>query len=148
VAIRADTVLRPVRAPSFHFYVALLFVAIAFGGFARTYLVPVATGRFEGAAILHLHGLLFFAWTVLFTVQSWLVEQRRLEWHRALDYGAATGNDAAARALAIVPTSQILLFAAFVAAGLANVRKPETHKRLMLIATASCCPRPWHVSSP
>ena len=40
--------------------------------------------------------------------------------------------------LSIVPLSQISLFAAFFAAAIANIRRPETHKRLlMLLATVN-----------
>lgn len=42
-----------------------------------------------------------------------------------------------ARAFLIVPLSGIVLFAAFVAAAIANIRKPDTHKVLMLAATSS-----------
>jgi hypothetical protein len=50
--------------PSFHVYFSLVFVALALGGFARTYRVPVATGTFAGPPRLYLHGILFFGWTV------------------------------------------------------------------------------------
>jgi hypothetical protein len=42
-----------------------------------------------------------------------------------------------AQAFLIVPLSGIALFAAFVATAIANIRKPENHKALMLAATAS-----------
>ena len=73
-----------------------------------------------------MHGILFFAWTVLLAVQARLVERGRVDAHRALglagvslatamlftgvalvvrglDYGVATGNERAARMLSIVP---------------------------------------------
>ena len=166
MATRVDSLPNEARdTSSFYFYMAVVFVVIAFGGFARTYLVPVATNSFAGAAILHVHGVLFLAWTILVAVQSRLIERRRVDLHRALgllgislatamffigvalvvrglDYGVATGNPAAAQMLSIVPLSQISLFAAFFAAAIANIRRPETHKRLMLLATVNLLTAP------
>jgi len=41
----------------FYAWMSLGFVLIAFGGFARRYLIPVATAQFKIAAILHVHGM-------------------------------------------------------------------------------------------
>lgn len=72
------------RRPTLSFYswMSLVFVLIAFGGFARTYAIPVATAQFRGAAILHIHGLLFFGWTILFALQTLFVGRRRVDLHR------------------------------------------------------------------
>jgi len=161
VATTVESVPREAReTTSFYFYMAIVFVVIAFGGFARTYLIPVATNSFTRGALLHVHGILFLTWTILFAVQTRLVAHRRVETHRAvgllgislatamffmgvalavrgLDYGVATGNTAAAQMLSIVSLSQISLFAGFFAAAIVNLRRPETHKRLMLLATAN-----------
>jgi hypothetical protein len=150
------------RAVTSRFYVtmACIFAAIAFGGFFGTYWLQVARGTFNGSSMMHLHGLLFSLWTLFFLSQATLVANRRLRQHRAWGLlgislatamlftglavavqglherlGAGYGN--AARAFAIVPISGILLFAALVAAAVANVRRPEWHKRLMLVASAS-----------
>jgi hypothetical protein len=148
---------------SFYFATSVVFALVAFGGFARTYLVPVATNGFDGPSILHLHGLLFFAWTILLVAQSRLVERRRIDSHRAwglvgislatamvftgvalvvrgLESGIAAGTGATTRVLAIVPLSQVLLFGALFAAAVAYARRPEAHKRLMLLATANLLP--------
>ena len=143
------------------FYVGMagLFVAIAFGGFFGTYWLQVARGTFVGSPLIHLHGLLFSLWTLFFFSQATLVANRRLRTHRAwglLGISLATalffmgfavaiegmrnrieaGFGDAARAFAIVPISGITLFAILVAAAIANVRRPEWHKRFMLVATA------------
>ena len=158
----------PARAretSSFYFYMAIVFVILAFGGFARTYLIPVATNSFAGAAILHVHGILFLAWTILFAVQTRLIGRGRVDLHRnlglfgislatgmffmgfalvvrGLDYGVTTGNPAAAQRLSIVPVSGIVLFAVFFAAAIVNVRQPESHKRFMLLATVNLLTAP------
>jgi hypothetical protein len=59
-----------------------------------------------------------------------------------LSYSVAIGNYAAARTASIFPITQIALFAAFVAAAIATVRRPEVHRRLMVLATANLLPAP------
>ena len=140
-----------------------IFAVIAFAGFTRSYLLPVVMNRFEGPALVHLHGILLFGWMVLFVWQSGLVRHRRMEAHRAwgmagislatgvvftaialvvrgLDAAYTAGNFDRVRLPAIAPLSQIALFAVFVAAALASVRRPETHRRLMLLATVNLLP--------
>src|SRR5690242_11820194 len=162
------TIAVPVRkgaAGRFYVTMAWVFVAIAFGGFFETYWFQVARGTFNGPPLLHLHGLLFSAWTLFFLSQATLVANRNLRSHRAwglLGISLATamlfmgfavaiegmrdrigaGYGDAARAFAIVPISGITLFAALVAAAIANVRRPEWHKRFMLSATAGILQAP------
>ena len=149
---------------SFFFWMSVAFVAIAFTGFARTYLIPVATSTFEGPALVHVHGALFFAWTLLLVVQTRLVAHRRVDLHRALGIAGASlaggmvltavgliarGMNSPAVAanpslagLAALPLTQIALFAAFLAAGIVNVRRPEVHKRCRLLATVNLLAAP------
>ena len=142
------------------FYVgmAAVCVAIAFGGFFATYWLQVGRGTFTGSGMLHLHGLLFSLWTLFFLSQALLVANRNLKTHRAwglfgislatamlftglavvtngLHERIAAGYDAPARAFAIVPVTGILTFAGFVTAALLNLRRPEWHKRFMLLGT-------------
>lgn len=143
----------------FYITMAGIFVAIAFGGFFGTYWLQIARGTFTGSPLLHLHGLLFSLWTLFFLSQATLMANRKVRLHRAwglLGISLATamlftgmmvaieglharidaGYGDAARAFTIVPVSGILLFAGMVAAAIANLRRPEWHKRLMLVATA------------
>lgn len=159
------TVALPARkraAGRFYVTMAWVFVAIAFGGFFETYWLQLARGTFVHASpLLHLHGLLFSFWTLFFLSQASLVANGRLRNHRTwgmlgislatamlfvglavaiegLHSRVAGGNDpAAAKAFFIVPVTAVLLFAGFVAAAIANFRRPEWHKRLMLVATAA-----------
>ena len=151
-----------VPAPRFYFVLALVFAFIAFAGFTPSYLAPVAAGEVDRAPILHLHAALFFAWTVLFVVQTRLA-QSSLQTHRALGLagislatamvfagfiiivrglglGEATGNEVAARTIAVVPVFAITTFAICVALAIANVGRPESHKRLMIMATVVLLP--------
>lgn len=157
------TVAAPVSRPlvsRFYVGMAWLFVAIAFGGFFETYWLQVARQTFTGSPLLHFHGLLFSLWTLFFLSQALLVANRRLRSHRSwglfgislatamLFTGLAVavtglhgrldaGYGDAARAFAIVPISNIVVFAGLVAAAIVNLRRPEWHKRLMLVATTS-----------
>jgi hypothetical protein len=49
----------------------------------------------------------------------------------------AAGFGDQARAFSVVPVTGIIFFAGLIAAALLNVRRPEVHRRLMLIATVS-----------
>jgi hypothetical protein len=133
---------------------------IAFVGFAATYWLPVATGRFAGPPIVHLHGLLFSAWTLFFIAQTTLAATGSIERHRSLGLfgvalatamlfagvmaqvhsikiGITAGLEVENRTFSIVPITIILFFACAVAAAIANIARPEVHKRLMLVATIS-----------
>jgi hypothetical protein len=157
------TIVAPAARPlvsKFYLTMAGVFIAIAFGGFFETYWLQVARGTFNGSAMLHLHGILFFAWTLFFFSQARLVANRKLRSHRSwglLGISLATamlfagltvaiqglharvdaGEGDVGRAFVIVPVTAILAFAGFAAAAIANVRRPEWHKRFMLVATVS-----------
>jgi hypothetical protein len=142
---------------------AAAIVAVAVAGFIPTYWAPVARGSFTGAPILHAHGVLFTAWTLLFLAQARLAVSGRFERHRMLGYvgiSLATamlfvgvgvtihsleqalmrGRGADARAFAIVPFTIVLSLAALVGAAIANVRRPDVHMRLLLVGTISMLP--------
>ncbi len=147
------------------FYVRMAYVCalVAIAGFIPTYWAPVASQTFSGAPILHVHGLLFSAWPVLFITQARLAVARRFEHHRAigfagislatamvfagvavvihtLDTGTSGGYEPQVRAFAIVPLSIVALFAGLVAGAMANVTRPDVHMRLMLAASITVLP--------
>src|SRR5688572_7270111 len=66
----------------FYVWMAGACALIAFVGFAPTYWLQLAPGTFVGSPLLHLHGLLFSAWTVFFLAQSTFVATGRLSRHR------------------------------------------------------------------
>src|SRR5215468_7022801 len=57
-----------------------------------------------------------------------------------MNTGIVAGHAPSARAFAIFPLTIIATFGGLVAAAIANVRRPEYHKRLMLLATVSIMP--------
>ena len=148
------------HAQYFYFHMALACMAVAFLGFAPTYWLPMASGKLPPMPVVHFHGLLFFAWTLYFAFQSWLAASGQITRHRtigligvslatamtisgflvavnAMKRSAALGMTNEGIAFAIVPLSGILFFAVVVALAIANVRRPEIHKRLMLLAGIS-----------
>ena len=140
----------------FHLRMAVVFVLIAFGGFTPTYWAPLAAGRFHAPPIAHIHGLLLFSWTVFYLAQTAWVASGRVATHRAwglagislfsvlicsiivlkitmmrLDDAHGFG-DATRRFAAVVFCSLPVMIALFVTA-IANVRNPDTHRRLMYV---------------
>ena len=137
-----------------------------FAGFAPSYYLrflsggPSATisgGPFTG--LLHLHGVLFTAWVLLFVIQTALVASRRVTAHRRLGIAGAvlaammilvgtfTAIASASRGAAppgvdplvflVIPLFDMLLFATFITFALVKRRDREAHKRLMLLAYVS-----------
>jgi hypothetical protein len=147
----------------FYVWMAAACALLAFGGFAPTYWLQLAPRTFIGSPLVHLHAVLFSFWTLLFLFQSILAARGRLNRHRAwgllgvslatamVFVGCAAATDALndrlaaglgdqARAFFIVPISLLVLFGGFVVAAIANVRRTEAHKRLMLLATIAIIP--------
>ena len=138
----------------------LYLLVLTFAGFARSFYLarwmepsPIQP---EVGRLLWAHGLLFTAWMALLVVQPVLIANRRRELHRKLGWAGAGlaaamvlfGNLAAVAAMHggfkglgdphifyAVPFFAIQGFA--VLAGLAIIwrNRPETHKRLMLLAS-------------
>jgi hypothetical protein len=141
------------------FYVGMagVCVLVAFGGFVPTYWARLATGSFGGAPILHIHGALFFSWTLFFLAQTMWVASGQTGRHRqwgltGIALATAMGVSVvlasinsmkvaetiamgdAARRFSIVALSALVLFATFVGLAIANVQRPQAHKRYMLLA--------------
>jgi hypothetical protein len=135
-------------------------------GFGPTYYFdafgpdPMATlsGR-PVTLLVHAHGALFTTWVLLFIVQTALVARHKVQVHRRLGIaggvlaasmivvGTLTALQATARGSAppgvdprsflMVPLTDMLLFAGFVATALRLRANREAHKRLMLLAYVS-----------
>jgi len=149
-----------VRTDRFYVRMASVMVGVAFVGFVPTYWVPMARGTLAITPLVHAHALLFFGWVALFWTQTWLAAHGRLGRHRelgvvgvllacamciagvaattsALERAEAAGFGPSGRAFSIVSLSALLFFAVLVAVAVLSLRSSTTHKRLMLVATAS-----------
>ncbi len=151
-----------VRSDTRRFYVVMagVFVLIAFGGFTPTYWAKVAGGTFQAPPIVHIHGFLLFSWTLFYFLQTALVATGRTSSHRSwglagialfsvlvcsivatritvMNLQDVQGfGDAGRRFSAVVFVALPLMIGLF-AAAIANVRRPEVHKRLMYVLMAS-----------
>ncbi len=149
-----------VRERNFHLTMAVGCLLIAVIGFAPTYWQGLATGTFRGGATVHLHALIFYAWMIFFTVQAALVRQGHVSHHRAVGLAGialatllvvsgmavsvaggirveTAGYGREGRAFMIVSWSAMIVFAALIWLAIANIARPDRHKRLMLAATIS-----------
>lgn len=170
------TVARPVQHASpareyardrlFYSGMAVAMGLTVFAGFGPSYYLrflssgpstTVSGGPFT--PLVHLHGVLFTAWVLLFIVQTALVASRRVAVHRRLGVattvlaalmivvGTSTAIATASRGAAppgvdplvflVIPMFDMLLFATFVTFALVKRRDREAHKRLMLLAYVS-----------
>jgi hypothetical protein len=162
--------MRPAAAGAYDrvFYssMAIAMALTVFIGFAPTYymkifgeapMVTISNSPFS--ALVHVHGLLFTGWVVLFIVQTALVASHRVAVHRRLGIvgavlatgmviaGLSTAISAAARgsapqgidpmAFLAIPLFDMVLFPVFVGAALWMRKNKEAHKRLMLLAYIS-----------
>ena len=160
--------INPARDRSGYFYVWMAGVCalIAFGGFAPTYWLQLAPRTFIGPPLLHIHGALFSAWSLLLLSQTWLAANDRLDHHRAwglagialasamvvvgitaailsLKVGLAAGYGDKSRGFLLVPVTAIGLFAGFFIAAVANINRAEWHKRLICWPPCRCCRPRW-----
>ena len=141
----------------FYTGMAAAIAATVFAGFAPTYFLKGYFGSPPLSLLVHAHGLAFTAWLLLFFTQTVLVASRRVDLHRKLGVvgavlaailvilGVATtigsiranhtppGIDP--RSFLALPFFDMLTFAILVGVGITFRKRPETHKRLMLLAT-------------
>jgi hypothetical protein len=146
----------------FYTWVAIGAAFVIFVGFAQTYYLKLLFGTPPLRPLLHLHGLVMSAWFVLFFVQVRLVAVHRTDLHRRLGVAGAIlaglavmvgarvavvqghlhliHNDVSVEPpLALLPVTlgTLLLFASFVTAAILLRRRPDYHKRLMVLACVS-----------
>lgn len=147
----------PALRSRFYVWMGGVFVIIAFTGFIPTYWAKLATGTFGGAPILHLHGAIFFTWTLFFFLQTLLVSTGHTLNHRSwglagislatamvftivlaainsIRVAGTIGMTDEARRFAYVSLTGAILFSGFVGAAIVFIKRTEIHKRLMLLA--------------
>ena len=134
---------------------------IIFAGFAHTFYLRLVFETTALPLLLHLHGFLFTTWFVLFFVQARLVAHHRVDLHRKLGVMGAllaplctavairVSFNAGRRSFLAHPASLTnlaqpfamdfgtsLMFLILVATALYLRRRPDIHKRVMVLA---CC---------
>ncbi|NVJ96996.1 MAG: hypothetical protein HWE25_02525 [Alphaproteobacteria bacterium] len=140
---------------TFFVHMGLFMIVLAVLGFGPFIYGRMAAGGEMGGA-LALHGITFTAWLVLFTYQASLVRTRNIKRHMMLGklslglaaamfvFAAITTVDVFARGessatpfspeqFIMLPLMDISLFVGLYTAAMLNRKKPEVHKRLMLL---------------
>ena len=146
------------RKPSFFLIIAIVGLLAVLIGFAKTFIIPVSTNSFSAPLLIHIHGAFAFGWILLFLTQTSLIHFRKYKIHQTLGFlglfisagvvitmipagvyvvqrelKQGFGASAYSSLLGVI-TSGIIFFS-LVLAGILKRRKPEFHKRLMLLAT-------------
>ena len=145
----------------FFLWMSALIVFFAFGGFTPTYFAPMAEGTLrEFSPAVHLHGLLFFLWTLLLLLQTSLVARRSMSAHRSFGMAGISlatamvilglvvnfqvnearieiGEVDIGYTLGFFGTSAVIAFGAMFGLAVKNINRPDCHKRWMLLGTAA-----------
>ena len=136
---------------------AILLCAVVIIGFTPTYFGAGILRAPLPSPILHVHGAVFSFWMILYLIQSALISARRVAWHRSLGtiafclppimivLGLIAAIDALHRGVMIgpldpavssaIPLIGIAWFTVVIFAAWRARRTPDSHKRLVLIAT-------------
>ena len=141
----------------------IAFIVTVFAGFSRTYFLRPYFSPEPLLPLLHLHGIVFSAWLALFLTQTTLVAANQTRIHRKLGIAGVVlaslmfivgSLTAIIRAKVIdvppgspsplvfltIPLGDMLVFAILVAGAFYFRRRPDTHKRLMLLSTIAILP--------
>ncbi len=152
------------RLGDLYSWTALGCVLTAFLGFIPTFWMPVAAGQFKANPVVFMHGIGFFTWTLFALAQTSLVPAGHVAVHRAVGLagisfatvltmlgllaalnslqsgiaGCRSGCSGMREAfLDRAPDRDRPVCSAVQAFAISNIRRPEFHKRLMLLATIS-----------
>jgi hypothetical protein len=163
----SDVALTPSKLTSrqrerlFYSSMAAAIAITVFAGFARSYYLRPYFGTSRLTPLLHLHGLIFTSWILLFVTQIALVAADRTRVHRRLGIAGAVvavlivivGSTTALirtaqgaitfpnpLAFLAIPLGDMLVFSILAGAGFYFRRRPDMHKRLILLATISMLP--------
>jgi hypothetical protein len=154
------TTMRGVIGKYFYFFMSLLIAAVTVFGFSFTIGANLIHPAVPRPWILYVHAIVFSGWLVFFILQSVLVRSRKVRWHRSIGwFGVALGAlipvlgvstamvmgrfDIATlhipdtESFLIVPLFDMLCFTSTFPLAIYWRRKPELHRRLILIATCS-----------
>lgn len=152
------------RERLFYIGIALAIIATVFAGFSRSYFLKAYFGSPELSLLLHIHGLVFTGWIMLFLAQTTLVATRRTDIHRRLGalggvlavlliiVGTATAIVRVKQGATVpgvpplsflaIPLFDMVVFSILIGAGFYYRHRADVHKRLMTLATIALLPAP------
>jgi len=144
----------------FYLAMAVLLAVMIVIGFWPSYYGPLLRGAANAPVILHVHGVIYVGWMLLFIAQAALAARGQIAAHRAVGnfgigygvlvfaVGVAVSFIAPARHVTLgewtvdeaaiflpIPLGDMVLFGTFFLAAVVNRGRFEIHKRLMLLAT-------------
>ena len=136
---------------------AILLCIIVYVGFSPTYFGAGMLRAPLPSPILHYHGAAFTLWMALFLIQTAFISAKRIAWHRTFGtiafclppimivLGVIAAIDALHRGVQIgpltpsvssaIPLIGIAWFTVLIYAAWSTRRRPDAHKRIILIAT-------------
>lgn len=151
------------RSRPFTLWIVGLVAALVVAGFARTFFLRpwIAGPPLTRLAIVH--GVVMSLWVVLFATQAWLVRRNNVAMHRrlgvlgmllvplmlglglvmavqAMRAGRPLIPGVTPQQFLIIPLCNIVLFSALAGTGLWLRKRPQAHRRLMLLALLSLLP--------
>src|SRR6266511_2189566 len=155
----APALVRKRRERTFYIGMSVAVVITVFAGFSRTYYLRPYFNSAPLMPLLHLHGLVFSSWLLLFVTQTTLVAAHRTDIHRRLGIlggrsviqkkmigvstavirasQGATPPDISPLSFLVIPLGDMFVFASLIGVGFYFRRRPDVHKRLMMLATIS-----------
>lgn len=147
---------------SFYGIMGIVILLFAFAGFASSYFMPIAAGSFSHPnPVIHLHAAMALLWLLIFITQAHLVANGNSALHRRIGMAGAVVGAAFvltalptiyymitsglasddpfrrfnAEVVSIAAVSDLVFFVPLLAFAIMRRRRPEVHKRLMLLAT-------------
>jgi hypothetical protein len=149
----------------FYLFMSVFIAVVVFYGFSFTVNKNLIHPAIQRPSILWVHGIVFSGWLFFFILQSALVRARSVRWHRNVGwFGAVLGvsvfmlgisttltmarfylhvlNRHEAQFL-IVPFWDIMCFGVCFALAIVWRKKPEHHRRMMLLATCALSAAGW-----
>jgi hypothetical protein len=153
------------RERLFYVGMAVLIAITVFAGFSRTYFLKAYYGSPKLSLLLHIHGVVFTSWIVLYLAQTTLVASRRTDIHRRLGVfggvlaalvvimgtttailrikgGATPLPGISPLSFLAIPLFDMVVFALLVGAALYYRHRADVHKRLMTLATIALLSAP------
>ena len=147
-------------AQYFYLFMSLLIVAVSLYGFSFTIGKNLIHPAIPRPWILYVHAIVFSSWLAFFILQSTLVSSRKVRWHRRLGwFGVALGtlipvvgvstaivmarfnavslHSTDAASFLLVPLFDMVCFTSTFSSAVYLRKKPEAHRRLMLVATCA-----------
>ncbi len=153
----------PIGAPGkrpIYVGIGLLLTLMALVGFWPTYFGPLVQGTVDRPPLVHVHAVVYMGWLCLFIAQAALASTGRVRLHRklgriAIAYGIGVivvgvltafgqfsrfieaGQVEVAQRRLLGPLTDMVAFPVFFALAVGYRRRPEIHKRFMLVATTT-----------